>query len=281
MALAGALLAPPRSRRGSRQATLAAADRLLLRAPAPAAPDAAGVGRPDPRALGRRHGEAILALDRSADPGVLEAAGEGLGGIPCPAPGRLGGHDPYIGALDGGRSRAGSRRPLPSSRQRAGHWPWIDEPDLVAAICGLLQPPQVGGRRSGSGLTIFALVSRPLSAIGRRLPRGWSDLLLQFALFFGAYQGYQLVRGFSRAGALPPSPTPSGRRSRALARAPSSRATSSRRRCSSLGHRRRQLDVRQLPLHHHRPASSPGSTCSGTSTSTSSATCSWSRCCSP
>jgi hypothetical protein len=38
-------------------------------------------------------------------------------------------------------------------------------------------------------------VPRPLAAIGRRLPRGWTDLLLQFALFFIAYQGYQLVRG--------------------------------------------------------------------------------------
>lgn len=36
---------------------------------------------------------------------------------------------------------------------------------------------------------------RPLAAIGRRLPRGWSDLLLQLALFFVAYQGYQVVRG--------------------------------------------------------------------------------------
>ncbi|MEZ5073901.1 MAG: phosphatase PAP2 family protein [Solirubrobacterales bacterium] len=35
----------------------------------------------------------------------------------------------------------------------------------------------------------------PLASIGRRLPRGWSDLLLQLALFFLAYQGYQLVRG--------------------------------------------------------------------------------------
>jgi hypothetical protein len=39
-------------------------------------------------------------------------------------------------------------------------------------------------------------VPGPLAAIGRRLPRGWSDLLLQFALFFLAYQGYQVVRGF-------------------------------------------------------------------------------------
>jgi hypothetical protein len=38
---------------------------------------------------------------------------------------------------------------------------------------------------------------RPLSAIGSRLPRGWTDLLLQLALFFGVYQGYQVVRGLS------------------------------------------------------------------------------------
>jgi hypothetical protein len=40
-------------------------------------------------------------------------------------------------------------------------------------------------------------VTRPLSAIGSRLPRGWTDLLLQLALFFGVYQGYQVVRGLS------------------------------------------------------------------------------------
>jgi PAP2 superfamily len=38
-------------------------------------------------------------------------------------------------------------------------------------------------------------VPGPLTEIGRRLPRGWPDLLLQFALFFLAYQAYQLVRG--------------------------------------------------------------------------------------
>ncbi len=40
-------------------------------------------------------------------------------------------------------------------------------------------------------------MSRPIAYIGGRLPRGWSDLLLQFALFFGVYQGYQVVRGMS------------------------------------------------------------------------------------
>ena len=38
-------------------------------------------------------------------------------------------------------------------------------------------------------------MTRPLAAIGRRLPHGWGDLLLQLGLFFVAYQGYQLVRG--------------------------------------------------------------------------------------
>ena len=38
-------------------------------------------------------------------------------------------------------------------------------------------------------------MTRPFDAIGRRLPHGWRDLLLQLGLFFFAYQGYQLVRG--------------------------------------------------------------------------------------
>ena len=40
---------------------------------------------------------------------------------------------------------------------------------------------------------------RPISYVGSRLPRGWPDLLLQFALFFSVYQGYQVVRGLSEA----------------------------------------------------------------------------------
>ena len=38
-------------------------------------------------------------------------------------------------------------------------------------------------------------MSRPFDYIGRRLSRGWWDLLLQLGLFFAAYQGYGLVRG--------------------------------------------------------------------------------------
>ncbi len=40
-------------------------------------------------------------------------------------------------------------------------------------------------------------VVRLVHSLGRRLPRGWGDLLRQFAFFFVAYQGYQLVRGIA------------------------------------------------------------------------------------
>jgi hypothetical protein len=40
-------------------------------------------------------------------------------------------------------------------------------------------------------------VLRPLAYIGRLLPKGWGDLLRQFALFLLAYQGYQMVRGLA------------------------------------------------------------------------------------
>jgi len=77
---------------------------------------------------------AILALYRSADPGVLEAAGERLGEICCPALVLWGDRDPYISAADG----LTFERRLPDVRfrlvERAGHWPWIDRPELVGEV---------------------------------------------------------------------------------------------------------------------------------------------------
>ena len=40
-------------------------------------------------------------------------------------------------------------------------------------------------------------MSRLVHTAGSRLPRGWLDLIRQFALFFVAYQGYQVVRGIA------------------------------------------------------------------------------------
>jgi pimeloyl-ACP methyl ester carboxylesterase len=81
---------------------------------------------------------AILALYRSADPEVLEAAGERLGSITCPALVVWGEGDPYISPADG----RFFERALPGARfrevERAGHWPWIDRPDLIAEIAAFL-----------------------------------------------------------------------------------------------------------------------------------------------
>jgi len=79
--------------------------------------------------------EAVLALYRSAEPEALAAAGAGLGRLECPAQVIWGKRDPYIGANWGGEYTTA----LPSARfvelERAGHWPWIDEPELVGSIC--------------------------------------------------------------------------------------------------------------------------------------------------
>src|SRR6185436_6450911 len=40
-------------------------------------------------------------------------------------------------------------------------------------------------------------IAQLVRALGARLPRGWGDLLRQFAFFFVAYWGYQLVRGIA------------------------------------------------------------------------------------
>lgn len=77
---------------------------------------------------------AILALYRDADPAVLEAAGERLGELRCPALVAWGDSDPYISAADG---RVFERR-IPGARfrivERAGHWPWIDRPELIGEV---------------------------------------------------------------------------------------------------------------------------------------------------
>jgi hypothetical protein len=41
------------------------------------------------------------------------------------------------------------------------------------------------------------VVPRLVNSIGRRLPRGWGDLVLQLALFLLAYNAYQAVRGIA------------------------------------------------------------------------------------
>jgi pimeloyl-ACP methyl ester carboxylesterase len=97
--------------------------------------------------------DAVLALYRSADPRPLIEAGAKLGELSCPSLVVWGGKDPYIGS-DWGRAYA---RALPGSELEeepaAGHWPWIDRPELVDRVAAFLdgtgESPVAAGGPSG------------------------------------------------------------------------------------------------------------------------------------
>jgi pimeloyl-ACP methyl ester carboxylesterase len=81
---------------------------------------------------------AVLRLYRSADPEKLEAAGAHLARLDCPAIVAWGGRDPYLPPRFG---RAYANR-LPQAElvelRDAGHWPWIDRPELVERVAAFL-----------------------------------------------------------------------------------------------------------------------------------------------
>jgi len=86
--------------------------------------------------------EAVLRLYRSADPEKLEAAGARLERLDCPAVVAWGSDDPYL-SQEFGRTYA-SRLPNAELIELldAGHWPWIDRPELVGRLAGFLAEQQ-------------------------------------------------------------------------------------------------------------------------------------------
>jgi pimeloyl-ACP methyl ester carboxylesterase len=82
--------------------------------------------------------EAILRLYRSAPPDRLAAAGERLGALTAPALVVWGGRDRYLPARFGPAYAAR----LPNSElielPEAGHWPWIDAPEVVGKVIRFL-----------------------------------------------------------------------------------------------------------------------------------------------
>ena len=82
---------------------------------------------------------AILRLYRSSPPDRLAAAGRDLGRLTCPALVVWGEHDPYIPprfAAAYAQALGGPAEVL--SLPDAGHWPWLDRPDLVETIGAFL-----------------------------------------------------------------------------------------------------------------------------------------------
>jgi pimeloyl-ACP methyl ester carboxylesterase len=82
---------------------------------------------------------AVLKLYRSAPPEVLERAGDRLGQVRCPALVAWGKDDPYLPtefAHAYGRALGGDV--AVEVVEGAGHWPWIDKPELVGRVCDFL-----------------------------------------------------------------------------------------------------------------------------------------------
>jgi pimeloyl-ACP methyl ester carboxylesterase len=83
---------------------------------------------------------AILRLHRSASEAALATAGEQLSALRCPALVLWGERDPWLpaefAAAYGQRLSSSEVRLLP----QAGHWPWLEQPDVVGAIAAFLSP---------------------------------------------------------------------------------------------------------------------------------------------
>ncbi|MBS1871112.1 MAG: alpha/beta fold hydrolase [Actinobacteria bacterium] len=82
---------------------------------------------------------AILRLYRSAPEELLAASGRDLSSLGMPALVGWGARDPYISPRFGDRYAA----ELPDARvvcvEDAGHWPWLDRPDLIDRIATFLE----------------------------------------------------------------------------------------------------------------------------------------------
>jgi pimeloyl-ACP methyl ester carboxylesterase len=81
---------------------------------------------------------AILRLYRSSPSDVLERAGGKLGELSMPALVVWGAQDPYIPV----RFARDYARTLPDARleiyEDAGHWPWLDRPELIDRVVEFL-----------------------------------------------------------------------------------------------------------------------------------------------
>ncbi len=95
------------------------------------------------RGYRRGTGRPVLALYRSADPGELAAAGFGLGALACPALVVWGVSDRFLPASFG---RAYAER-LPNAElatyEGAGHWPWLDRPEVIDRVLAFLDGARV------------------------------------------------------------------------------------------------------------------------------------------
>jgi pimeloyl-ACP methyl ester carboxylesterase len=91
---------------------------------------------------------AILRLYRSAREPLLAHAGERLGEVRCPALVLWSTRDPYIPARFGAAYADALGGEAALEEVDAGHWPWLDRPDVVGRVAGFVEPG-LTGRRGG------------------------------------------------------------------------------------------------------------------------------------
>lgn len=84
---------------------------------------------------------AILRLYRSSPPAALAAAGARLRDVACPALVVWGDADPYIAPRFGDAYAAALGDAQVEHVPGAGHWPWLDRPELVRRIADFLDGP--------------------------------------------------------------------------------------------------------------------------------------------
>jgi pimeloyl-ACP methyl ester carboxylesterase len=82
---------------------------------------------------------AILRLYRSAPEDVLARAGEQLGRITCPALVLWGERDPYIPASFAEAYADALPQATAQVLPGAGHWPWLQQPELVRTVSSFLE----------------------------------------------------------------------------------------------------------------------------------------------
>ena len=69
---------------------------------------------------------------------MLERAGQNLGRIECPALVLTPDSDPYIGAEFGRAYAEALGNAEHRMVERAGHWPWLDRPDMIDDVAAFL-----------------------------------------------------------------------------------------------------------------------------------------------
>jgi pimeloyl-ACP methyl ester carboxylesterase len=115
---------------------------------------------------------AILRLYRASPPDVLAAAGAGLGAVTAPGLVLHGGADRYIPArfADGLAAALGNAEV--EHVAGAGHWPWLDRPDLIERVAAFLGAGAEGSRHRGTSAGASGGAAFPQDTANKREESG-------------------------------------------------------------------------------------------------------------